>query len=48
MKGRLLANVSNKETVGVFALISNTLSISEIFQILLIIKIIKIPPSLYF
>ena len=38
MKGPFLANVSNKETKGVFALISHSLFISEIFQILLVIK----------
>ena len=31
-------DVSNKETKGVFALIPRTLSISEIFQILLVLK----------
>ena len=36
MNGRLLANVSNKEKEGVFTLIPHTLSISEIFQILLV------------
>ena len=38
MKDPLFANVSNDETGGVFALISHTVSISEIFQILLVIK----------
>ena len=38
MKGKLLAVVSNKETEKVFALISHTLSIFEIFQIFLVIK----------
>ena len=33
MNGRLLANVSNNETDGVFVLILNTLPMSEIFQI---------------
>ena len=36
MNGRLLANVSNKEKEGVFTLTPHTLSISEIFQILLV------------
>ena len=34
MKSRLLANVSDKETEGIFALISHTSPVSEIFQIL--------------
>ena len=38
MKGQLLPNVSNKEKEGVFVLISHTLSISEILQLLLALK----------
>ena len=38
MDGQLLAIVSHKETEGVFALILYNLFISEIFQILLVIK----------
>ena len=38
MKGRLLANVPNKDMEETLPLMLHTLSISEIFQILLAIK----------
>ena len=38
MKGRFLANVSNKEMEGAFVIISHPFFISEIFPILLVTK----------